>query len=110
MFYKIINSLVNFAREKTNLAINIYLFCLVVALLLMGIISLGSGPMKTIQTDLVVPEDVKIEEELLNDTINQIKIREENFLKISDVEYQDIFHIEDKAIESEESEEVPKGL
>ncbi len=110
MFYKIINSLVNFAREKTNIAINIYLFCLVVALLFVGIVSMGSGPIKTMQTDLIVPESVKIEEELLNSVVDQIKIREENFSKISEVEYQNIFNTEEETTSDNENAEVIEDL
>ncbi|TRZ77197.1 hypothetical protein D4R87_03160, partial [bacterium] len=98
----IINSLISFAREKTNLAINIYLFLLVTVLLLIGVVSLGSGTIKTVQVDLTVPDNVEINEELLHNTISQIEIREENFLKVLDIEYRDIFHIEEETVENSE--------
>ena len=110
MFYKIINSLINFAREKTDLAINIYLACLIFILLLIGVMSLGDGSIKTNQSNLVVPESVEIEEELLQETIDQIEIREENFSKVSEKAYQNIFQTKEKTMENSENAEVTENL
>jgi len=97
MFYKIIDSLIKFAREKTDLAINVYIVCLIIVLLLIGVISLGTMPIETTKTNLIVPESVEIEESLLQDTVNRIEVREENFSKILEKEYQDLFNLEEVA-------------
>ncbi len=98
MFYKIINSMVGFVREKTNLTIKIYLVCLFIFLLSVGIMCLCGMP-KIADVNPTVSDSIEIEEGLLHDTINQIEIREENFSKISEKKYQDLFYLEEEIVE-----------